>query len=457
MEFYPYEYQSYAINRIIEQPIVGLFLDMGMGKTICTLTAVAELIKENKVNKVNKVLVIAPLRVAESTWSREAEKFNNTSHLKVAKVLGSKKTREVALCSKADLYVINRENVVWLVDYFKHKWPFDMVIIDELSSFKSHKAKRFKALAKVRKYIKRIVGLTGTPAPNSLMDMWSQMYLLDEGVRLGKSFSGFQVRYFIPDQRNYQTNVIYSWKLKQGADEAIHKKISDICISMESKDWLELPERVSNVISVSLSENKWKVYKKLEKDLLLPFEEGDIVADTAANLTNKLLQMANGAVYDENGVFKEIHDEKLKALEDVIEAANGKPVLVFYNYRHDLKRIKVKFPESRTLESSDEIEKWNKGCIPILLVHPKSAGHGLNLQFGGHILVWFGLTWSLEEYQQANARLYRQGQQHHVIVHHLVTKDTIDEDVMKALEGKAMGQEALINAVKARIESVRNK
>lgn len=453
MEFKPYEYQTYAINRIIEQPIVGLFLDMGMGKTICSLTAVAELIKKHTVNR---VLVIAPLRVAECTWSREAEKFRHTANLKIAKVLGSKNAREAALCSNAELYVINRENVVWLVNYYKNNWPFDMVIIDELSSFKSYKAKRFKALAKVRKYIKRIVGLTGTPAPNSLMDLWSQIYLLDEGVRLGKSFIGFQVRHFIPNQRNSQTNTIYSWRLKQGEDKVIHKKISDICISMHSSDWLDLPERVSNVISVSLSENKRKVYKKLEKDLLLPFEEGDIVADTAANLTNKLLQMANGAVYDENGVFKEIHDEKLKALEDVIEAANGKPVLVFYNYRHDLKRIKFKFPESRTLESSDEIEEWNKGCIPILLVHPKSAGHGLNLQFGGHILIWFGLTWSLEEYQQANARLYRQGQQNHVIIHHLVAEGTIDEDVIKALEDKALGQEALITAVKARIESVRN-
>jgi SNF2 family DNA or RNA helicase len=454
MEFKPYEYQTYAINRIIEQPIVGLFLDMGMGKTICTLTAVAELLKNNRVNR---VLVIAPLRVAESTWSREAEKFDHTAHLKVAKVLGSKKAREAALCNHTDLYVINRENVVWLVDYFKHNWPFDMVIIDELSSFKSHKAKRFKALAKVRKYIKRMVGLTGTPAPNSLMDLWAQMYLLDEGVRLGKRFTGFQDRYFIPDQRNYQTNTIYSWKIKQGADEVIHKRISDICLSLKAEDFLDLPRRVNNVISVPLPERISKIYKKLEKDLLLPFEEGDIVADTAANLTNKLLQMANGAVYDENGVFKEIHDEKLKALEDVIEAANGRPVLVFYNYRHDLKRIKVKYPEARTLESSDEIEEWNNGHIPILLVHPKSAGHGLNLQFGGHILVWFGLTWSLEEYQQANARLYRQGQQNHVIVHHLVTKDTIDEDVMKSLEGKAVGQEALITAVKARLESVRNK
>jgi SNF2 family DNA or RNA helicase len=443
MEFKPYEYQLFAINRIIEQPIVGLFLDMGMGKTICSLTAVAELIKKHTVNK---VLVIAPLRVVESTWSREAEKFNHTAHLKVVKVLGAKKAREAAICRHADIYVINRENVVWLVNYYKNNWPFDMVVIDELSSFKSHKAKRFKALTKVRKYIKRIVGLTGTPAPNSLMDLWAQIYLLDEGVRLGNRFTGFQDRYFNPDQRNYQTNTIYSWKLKQGADEAIHKKISDICISMRANDWLDLPERVNNVISVSLSDNKRKVYKKLESDLLLPFEEGDIVADTAANLTNKLLQMANGAVYD----------EKLKALADVIEAANGKPVLVFYNYRHDLKRIKANFPEARTLESSNEIEEWNKGHVPILLVHPKSAGHGLNLQFGGHILAWFGLTWSLEEYQQANARLYRQGQQHHVIVHHLVTKDTIDEDVMKALEGKAVGQEALITAVKARMESVRN-
>ncbi len=452
MEFKPYEYQLFVIKRIIEQPIVGLFLDMGMGKTICTLTAVTKLIK---LNRVNKVLVIAPLRVAESTWSREAEKFDHTAHLKVVKVLGSKKAREAALCSKADMYVINRENLVWLVNYYKSNWPFDMVIIDELSSFKSHKAKRFKALSKVRKYIKRIVGLTGTPAPNSLMDLWSQIYLLDEGARLGKRFTWFQDRYFIPGQRNYQTNVIYSWKLKQGADDAIHNKISDICISMQAKDFLDLPGRINNVVPVSLPEKIRETYQRLEKELLLSFDEGDIVADTAAILTNKLLQMANGAVYDENGSFREIHDEKLNALTDVVEAANGKPVLVFYNYKHDLIRLKRYFPEARQLNNENDIDDWNKGQIPLLLLHPGTAGHGLNLQFGGHILVWFGLTWSLELYQQANARLYRQGQQTKVIVHHLVTEGTIDEDVMKALEGKSKGQEALIAAVKAKLDKFR--
>ena len=432
-------------------PKVGLFLDMGMGKTICTLTAISQLLDTNEVRK---VLVIAPLRVAESTWSREAGKFVHTSHLKLEKVLGSKTKRIAALNNEADIYVINKENVVWLVNFYQNRWPFDMVVIDELSSFKSHKSKRFKALKKVRPQIKRIVGLTGTPAPNSLLDLWAQIYLLDEGRRLGTRFSGFQSRFFLPDKRNYQTNVIYSWKLKQGAEEAIFKEISDICISMKSKDWLGLPERLKNVIPVLLPEKTMKEYKRLERELLLSFDEGDVVADTAASLSNKLLQMANGAVYDENGDYKEIHDQKLQALGDVIEAANGKPVLVFYNYKHDFKRIKRSIPEARTLRNLNDIEDWNEGKISVLLARPKSVGHGINLQFGGHILVWFGLTWSLELYQQANARLDRQGQQNGVIIHHLVTEGTIDENVMKALDGKALGQEALIAAVKAKLKAL---
>lgn len=400
--------------------------------------------------EVSKVLVIAPLRVAEDTWSRETEKWEHTQYLKVSKILGPEPKRLEALGTPADIYVINRENVEWLVNHYKNRWPFDMVVIDELSSFKSSKAKRFRALRKVRPFIKRIVGLTGTPAPNSLIDLWPQLYLLDQGERLGKTMTGYRDRFFSPDKRNQ--NIVYSWRLKEDAEKAIHDRISDICISMQARDWLQLPERIVNIVPVKMDDEARAKYEQLEKDLLLPMADADVVADTAAVLSNKLLQMANGAVYDEDKGVQEIHDAKLQALEDVIEAANGKPVLVFYSYKHDLERIKLRFKQALTLETSNDIAKWNKGEIPMLLAHPASAGHGLNLQDGGHIIVWFGLTWSLELYQQANARLDRQGQQHSVIIHHLVAEGTIDENVIKTLEGKAEGQNALLEAVKARIE-----
>ncbi|MCY7923984.1 DEAD/DEAH box helicase [Bacillus spizizenii] len=450
MEFKPHQYQEHAIKHIIETEAAGLFLDMGMGKTVSTLTAVSDLLYDYF--DVSKVLVIAPLRVAEDTWSRETEKWDHTSHLKVSKVLGPESSRIMALDTKADIYVINRENVEWLVNFYGKEWPFDMVVIDELSSFKSSKAKRFRALKKVRPFIKRIVGLTGTPAPNSLIDLWPQMYLLDQGERLGKTVTSYREKYFQPDQRN--RTVIYSWKLREGAEEAIHKKVSDICISMQARDWLELPERIDNVVKVRMPDKIKAKYEQLEKDLLLPFLDGDVVADTAAVLSNKLLQLANGAVYDENGEIQKLHDEKLNALEDIVEAANGKPILVFYSYKHDLERIQQKFKKAKTLDSSKEIADWNKGKIEMLLAHPASTGHGLNLQDGGHIIVWFGMTWSLELYQQANARLDRQGQKHSVIVNHLVTEGTVDEDVMRALEGKAVGQNALMEAVKARLEKL---
>jgi len=450
MEFKPHAYQAYAIERIIQYPAAGLFLDMGMGKTVSTLTAVADLLHDSF--EVSKVLVIAPKRVAEDTWSRETEKWDHTRYLKVSKVLGPEKKRIQALNAKADMYVINRENVEWLVNYYGKHWPFDMVVIDELSSFKSSKARRFKALRKVRPLIKRIVGLTGTPAPNSLIDLWPQLYLLDQGERLGKTMTGYRERYFSPDQRD--RHIVYSWKLKPEAEKAIHDKIADVCISMQAKDWLELPDRINNNVNIQLDQKAKEKYKQLERDLLLPFSESDVVADTAAVLSNKLLQMANGAVYDENKEVQVIHDAKLDALEDIIEAANGKPVLVFYTYKHDLERIQQRFKQAKTLDTSDDIAEWNKGNIPMLLAHPASAGHGLNLQAGGHIIVWFGLTWSLELYQQANARLDRQGQENHVIVHHLVAEGTIDEDVLKALQGKAVGQNALLEAVKARLERI---
>ncbi len=452
MIFKPHTYQQFAIQRIVEQPAVGLFLDMGMGKTVCALTAAAELLHDRF--EVSRVLVIAPLRVAEDTWSREAEKWEHLRYLTISKALGSERERKAALAAEADIYIINRENVEWLVNYLGKQWPFDMVIVDELSSFKSPKARRFRALRKVRPLINRIVGLTGTPAPNGLIDLWSQIYLLDQGERLGKTVGGYRERYFRADKRN--GNIIYSWAPKPGAEASIHGKIADICMSMSAKDWLDMPERMDNIVPVRLSPEARTRYDQLERDLLLPLADGDVVADTAAVLSNKLLQLANGAVYDEHGRAQEVHEEKLAALDEILDTCNGKPVLVFYAYRHDLARIQAYLQKRnpRTLNTSRDIEDWNAGRIRALLAHPASAGHGLNLQTGGNIIVWFGLTWSLELYQQANARLDRQGQQHGVIVHHLVAEGTVDEDVMKAIKNKTVGQEALLAAVKARIAKI---
>lgn len=452
MKYKPYDYQEYATQWILDKEKAGLLLDMGMGKSVITLTAIDELMFDYF--EVSKVLVIAPLRVAESTWDEEAAKWDHLKHLKISKVLGTEKERINALYTKADIYIINRENVKWLVDKCGKDWPFDMVVIDELSSFKSHRAQRFKALRKVRPFMKRVVGLTGTPAPNGLIDLWSQIYLLDGGERLGKTITGYRERYFLPDKRNQ--HIVFTYKLKEGAEEAIYEKLSDICVSMKAEDYLKLPERINNIIPIYLPKKAKDKYDQLERDLLLPLKDSDIVANTAGVLANKLLQMSNGAVYDENGDVKEIHNAKLKALEDTIEAANGKPVLIFYSYKHDLDRIKkhLKRDDLTVLDTSEDVKNWNEGKIPIMLAHPASAGHGLNLQAGGNIIIWFGLTWSLELYSQANARLYRQGQKQNVIIHHLVSKGTMDEDVMKALEGKEVGQEALLNAVKARVRKM---
>ena len=457
MKFIPHKYQEYAIERIADTPAIGLFLEMGLGKTVITLTALDELLYDRF--ETSRILIIAPLRVAEDTWSRESQKWDHLKHLTISKILGNRSQREKALKSDADLYIINRENVPWLVSMTGSDWPFDTVVIDELSSFKSPSSQRFKALRRNRPLINRIIGLTGTPTPNGLMDLWSQIYLLDQGERLGKTITGYRERYFTAGARSGY--VVYDWKQKKESEEAVFTKISDICVSMKSEDWLELPERIDRVVPVKLDESSKAKYRQLERDLLLPMVDADIVADSAAVLSNKLLQLANGAAYDENKGIREIHSAKIDALEDILEAANGHPVLLFYAYQHDLGRIKQRFSQARTLrkgaEGIKDIADWNSGKISLLAVHPGSAGHGLNLQDGGSIIVWFGLTWSLELYQQANARLHRQGQKKSVIIHHLVAEGTIDEDVMKALEDKASGQDALMEAVKARIERVRDE
>ena len=396
--------------------------------------------------------MVAPLRVAEDTWTKESAKWDHLRGLRVVRVLGSQAQRIRALETDADIYCINRENIPWLVKYYGTEWPFDGVVLDELSSFKSPSSKRFKAMRKVRPLIKHIVGLTGTPSPNGLIDLWAQIYLLDQGKRLGRTLTEYRNRYFNPGRRNGY--VVYDWVPKDGAEDEIYRRISDICISMKACDYLKLPERVDVVRTVKLDNEAQTAYTEMEKEAVLALGPNEIVdAGTAAVVSGKLLQIANGAVYDENGKTHIIHKSKLDTLEDVIEAVNGRPVLVFYAYQHDLERIMQRFPQARKLEGSAEIDAWNRGEIPILLAHPAGAGHGLNLQAGGNHIVWFGLTWSLELYQQANARIYRQGVKgERVTITHLVAEGTIDEDVMRVLDGKATRQDALLEAVKARVE-----
>lgn len=442
-----HEYQKYCVDFIITHPVAALFLDLGLGKTVTTLTAVNELMYNRF--EISKVLIIAPLRVAQTTWSDEIQKWSHLENLRVSKVLGTPSERNAALDADADIYIINRENVDWLVS--NHTFDFDMVVIDELSSFKNHQSKRFKALRKVRPAVKRIVGLTGTPAPNGLMDLWAEINILDMGERLGRFITRYRETYFLPDKRNGM--VIFSYKPLPNAEKCIYEKISDICISMKAADHLNMPKRMDNVVTVEMNETEHKLYDKLSKEMLLPFDEGDIDAVNAAALSNKLLQTANGAVYDENGNVRYIHGRKLDALEDLIEAAVGKPILVFYSFKHDKDRIAERF-EVREIKTERDIHDWNSGNIPVALAHPASCGHGLNLQSGGSTVVWFGLTWSLELYQQANARLYRQGQKDTVVIHHIITKGTIDENVMCALKHKDKGQSAIIEAVKARVKNV---
>ena len=452
LPYHPHEYQIHCTEFIIANTSAGLFLDMGLGKSVITLTALVDLLHDSF--EVSKVLVIAPLRVANTTWLDEVLKWKHLKNLRVSRVLGSAKERTMALYKKADIYTINRENVPWLVDLYKNEWPFDMVIIDELSSFKSPSAKRFRALKKVRHKIKRIVGLTGTPAPNGLLDIWSQIYLLDGGERLGRTFSGYRGRYFHP-QKYVNGGIPTDYALNDDAEEKIYHKISDICISMKALEYLKMPEIIFNKVEVELSEKEMKLYRKLERDLLLPLEGSDVDAANAAVLSNKLLQMAGGTVYDEYKDVHQIHDRKLDALEDLIEAANGKPVLIYYGFQHERDRIRQRF-ETGEINTSEDIARWNRGEMKIALCHPASAGHGLNLQEDGSTIIWFGITWSLELYQQANARLWRQGQKNTVVLHHILAKDTIDQRVMMALDNKDTGQNALIEAVKARIDNIKN-
>jgi len=454
VKYNPHPYQDYATQHVIDNPASGLFLDMGLGKTVSTLTAVDQLI--NVYCEVSKVLVIAPKRVAEDTWTTESRKWDHLKHLRLSVVLGTIRERKEALARKADIYVINRENVPWLVAYYQSAFPFDMVIIDELSSFKSAKAIRFKSLRMVRPKLSRVVGLTGTPAPNGLIDLWPQLYLLDQGARLGKSITGYRDKYFTPGRRSGA--VVFDYKLRSDSERAIYDNIADICISMKAKDYLSLPERINRTVEVKLPPDIQQQYDDFERDQVLSILDAeDISAASAAALSTKLRQFANGAVYDDSKEWHEVHRVKIEALVELVEEANGQPVLIFYAFLHDLARIQsaLKAYKPKTLDSAEEIKQWNAGKIQVLLAHPASAGHGLNLQAGGNIIIWYGLNWSLELYQQANARLDRQGQVKPVIVHHLVTVQTIDTRIIEALDGKAQTQYALMEAVKAILNKYR--
>lgn len=455
MIFRPHAYQQHCIDKILEIRKLGLFLDMGLGKTVTTLTAVKEL-KYNRF-QVRKVLVIAPKKVAEGTWSREKDKWDHTRILRVSLVLGSQSRRIRALNTPADLYIVNRENVVWLVEYYRNAWPFDMVVVDESSSFKSHKAKRFKALASVGPHIERMVELTGTPSPNGLDDLWSQIYLLDGGERLGRKYTQFRERYFDPGDRGQ--NVVYNYKAKPGSEDSILEKISDICISMKAEDYLQLPEIVYHQVPVVLDAKAKKAYGELERKMVLelPGEE-EISVTSAASLSNKLLQLANGAIYDEDHQVHEVHGCKVEAFLELLESLRGKPVLVFYNFQHDRDRIRKALEGTglriRELRNTKDEEAWNRREVDVLLTHPASSAYGLNLQQGGNHVIWFGLTWNYELYTQANKRLHRQGQSERVIIHHLVCTDTRDEDVMRALERKEDVQGWVLESLKARIRSI---
>jgi len=463
MKYIPHDYQTYCTEYIKTHKEAGLFLDMGLGKSVITLTAIRDLIFDSL--EVTKVLVVAPLRVARDTWPTEIKKWDHLKDLTYSVIVGDTKTRVAAVNAKAMIYIINRENVKWLAEYYEKNgrhFDFDMIVIDELSSFKNFKSQRFKYLRKMRPSARRIVGLTGTPTSNGLMDLWAEIGILDGGERLGRFIGRYREAYFRPGSMNPATGIVFNYIPRPGAEELIYQRISDITISMKSLDYLDMPEIIYNEHVVEMDKNERELYDTLKQDLILSIDDNgegngaDIDAANAASLTGKLLQMANGAVYDEDGNARQIHDRKLEALEDLIESANGQPVLIAYWFKHDRERIIKHLTDlgmkPRDIKESKDIEDWNNGSIPVALIHPASAGHGLNIQQGGHILIWFGLTWSLELYQQTNARLWRQGQTDVVTVHHIICKDTVDEDVMKALSEKDLTQEKLIAAVKARLQ-----
>jgi SNF2 family DNA or RNA helicase len=460
MIYTPHEYQKFSTDHLIENKFAALLLQMGLGKTVSTLTALDTLIFDHL--EVNKTLIIAPKKVAEDTWISEVEKWDHLKHLRLSIVLGTEKQRVEALRAKADIYVINRENVAWLVGFYGGGFPFDCLVIDELSSFKNPKSVRFKALRSVRPRIKRVIGLTGTPAPNGLLDLWAQIYLLDQGERLGKTLTSYRNKYFMPNKRNGM--VIFDYKLQKeeetdllGEDiieKEIFDKLGDICISMKARDYLDLPERVDRTKVVVLPPEKMQKYLEFEKSLILAMDEvEDITVLNAAGLMNKLRQFANGAIYDEDKNWHEVHTEKLEALEEDIEEANGHPVLVFYQYRHDLERIMNHFKKYKPviLKGREQVKLWNEKKIPLMIAHAASAGHGLNLQYGGHFICWFGVDWSLELYEQGVARLDRQGQTQIVTNSRIITKGTVDEDVLAALVNKAGVQDAIMKALKARV------
>lgn len=454
MEFKPYPYQQYCIDSIIYNRAVGLFLDMGLGKTVITLTAIHDL-RYNRW-EVAKPLIIAPKKVAEATWSTEAQKWNHLKMMRIVPVIGTLQQRLRALATPADAYVINRENTQWLVEHFKNEWPFDMVVLDESSSFKNSQSKRFKSLKLVRSRIRRIVELTGTPSSNGLEDLWAQVYLLDGGARLGKTLSAYRDKYFIPGKRNRTT--VFNYTPKDGSFEMIKSAISDICISMKASDYISLPDVLHNDIPVVLDAAAQKAYTRLETELLLQIDENTITAGSAGVLTGKLLQLCNGAIYDENKAAVAVHDCKIDAFLELIEQLNGQHALVFYNFQHDRDRL-LKALTGTNLrvrvysQAKDEVD-WNNGEIDILLAHPASCGYGLNLQRGGHHAIWFGLTWSLEQYEQANKRLHRQGQDHPVVIHHLIAKNGMDETVIEALQNKGDMQNALMDALKVKIRQL---
>lgn len=455
MKFTPFPYQAYCIDSIIYNRAVGLLLDMGLGKTVITLSAIHDL----RFNRweVSRPLIIAPKKVAEATWTTECQKWDHLKKMRIVPVLGTLKQRIKALATPADAYVINRENTTWLVNYYKNEWPFDMVVLDESSSFKNGQSKRFKSLKLVRNRIKRIVELTGTPASNGLEDLWAQIYLLDGGARLGATLGAYRAKYFVPGRRNQMT--IFDYKPKEGSFEMIKQAISDICISMKASDYISLPAMIQDDIPVALDARAAKAYERLERELLLEVDDGMITAGCAGVLTGKLLQLCNGAVYSEDKVPIEVHECKIEAFMELLEQLNGQHALVFYNFQHDRERLLRALAKTnlrvRVYSQAKDEQDWNAGKIDVLLAHPASCGYGLNLQQGGYHAIWFGLTWSLEQYEQANKRLHRQGQQHPVFIHHLIVQHGMDETVIEALKNKGDVQNALLAALKARISHLK--